>query len=262
MMLITTPRESLREELQPVLHGILDHPVYALVRTPTQLQLFLTRHVFAVWDFMSLLKALQQKLTCVTLPWRPTEYRLSRRLINDIVLGEESDEDGEGNYASHFEIYRRAMQQSGAITTDIDSLTHALESGQSWADALAASGTPAYVQQFVRTTFSLIEQESLPGLAAAFTYGREDVIPEMFRALLTGWPDHATDHWSTFRYYLDRHIELDTDEHGPMAQRMLQELCGHDDQKWEQAKVAATRALVARRQLWDGLAGELRSQQS
>ena len=70
--------------------------------------------MFAVWDFMSLLKAIQRELCGVGVPWVPSPNLQATRLVNEIVLGEESDEDGEGGYASHFVLYRRAMQRCGA----------------------------------------------------------------------------------------------------------------------------------------------------
>ena len=86
-------------------------------------------HVFAVWDFMSLLKALQRRLCCVNVPWTLSANPAACRLVNQIVLGEESDEDDKGNASSHFEIYRRAMRQCGADTAPIDSFIIEVDDG-------------------------------------------------------------------------------------------------------------------------------------
>ena len=77
-------------------------------------------HVFAVWDFMSLLKSLQKEITCVSPPWKPSKYPAEMvRLINQIVLGEESDLDQSGNAISHFELYLKGMEEVGASTAEI-----------------------------------------------------------------------------------------------------------------------------------------------
>src|SRR5882757_7152683 len=95
--------ERLRAFIQPTRQALLDHRIYCQIRGLDGLRLFMEHHVFAVWDFMSLLKALQQRICCVDVPWIPSSTSFTCRLVNEIVLGEESGEDGEGGYARHFE---------------------------------------------------------------------------------------------------------------------------------------------------------------
>jgi len=97
-------------------------------------------HVFAVWDFQSLLKAMQQRLTCTSIPWVPTADAEARRIVNEIVLDEESDELPDGGYASHFELYLQSMQQAGADTAPIERLLASLSLGAPISQALAACG--------------------------------------------------------------------------------------------------------------------------
>src|SRR5689334_25182546 len=123
--------------------------MYARLDSHEAIVTFMEHHVFAVWDFMSLLKSLQRNLTCVDVPWVPTGPTSSRRLINDIVLVEESDELG-GGFISHFELYLNGMTQAGADRAVIDSFIDRLRGGTGVPEALDASGVPASSAAFVR----------------------------------------------------------------------------------------------------------------
>ena len=121
---------------------------------------FMETHVFAVWDFMSLLKALQRGLTCVDVPWLPSRFPEARRLINEIVLGEESDVH-EGEAVSHFELYRRAMRQCGASTDAIDSFLRQISQGDSIDATLNETRVSAGARRFVRSTFEFLANGEL-----------------------------------------------------------------------------------------------------
>jgi hypothetical protein len=244
--------QVLLEKLRPLYARLAEHRLYAAFETLDDLHVFMEAHVFAVWDFMSLLKALQQGLTCVDVPWTPTRFAESRRLVNEIVLGEESDLY-DGRAISHFELYLRAMRECGAQTSQVEKLLRLLENGMDVRSALLQSGAPDVAQDFVRTTFACIAQGKLHATAAAFTFGREDLIPEMFRGFIRDQDARLFGKLATFRWYLDRHIEVDGQEHGPMALQMVTELCENDAAKWEEATAAAETALLARLALWDGI---------
>ena len=244
--------QVLSERLRPLYARLAKHRLYAAMETIEDLHIFMESHVFAVWDFMSLLKALQRGVTCVDVPWVPSRFPESRRLVNEIVLGEESDLY-RGQAVSHFELYRMAMQECGADTFAIDNLVRGLAAGKDWESALAESGAPAAAQRFVRSTFECIENGKLHAIAAAFTFGREDLIPDMFRGFIRDQDERLSGRLQTMRWYLERHIEVDGEEHGPMALRMISELCGTDAVKWQEATEAAEAALHARLALWDGV---------
>jgi hypothetical protein len=246
--------EWIRAEIGTDRERVTTHPIYRGLRTGTDLTTFMEHHVFAVWDFMSLLKSLQRGLTCVTVPWLPTGSVASRRLINDIVLVEESDELGSG-FTSHFELYRAGMAEAGADHTAIDAFLAALGAGADVTRALRIAGPPEPSARFVTTTFDIIDYSPVHCQAAAFAFGREDLIPEMFDQVISTSP---ADRFRTFRDYLDRHIEVDGEQHTPMAMQMLADLCGDDDAKWRDCAAAAGRALRARAELWDGIAAALR----
>ena len=241
---------ALQQRLLPTRQRLLAHPVYRSLRDVEDLQVFMSHHVFAVWDFMSLLKALQRKLTCVDEVWMPRGDRTSRRLINEIVLGEESDEVS-GQALSHFEMYLDAMRQVGCSTVGVEAVLARVSRGVDVQAALETAPRPA--KQFSSTTFSIVRSDSLPAIAAAFTFGREEIIPDMFVALVADLQEQGHGNTTILQDYLARHIELDGGEHGPMAERLLCEVCGDDDANWEAAGKAAEDSLRARIALWDGV---------
>jgi hypothetical protein len=249
---------ALEAKLKPLYTQLANHPLYASFRTIADLRVFMEAHVFAVWDFMSLLKALQRGLTCVDVPWLPSATPESRRLINEIVLGEESD-IYQGQHVSHFELYRLAMQQCGASTVAIDRMLFALRDGADIHEALQGSHAPDEAKAFVRDTFHILSGDKLHAIGAAFTFGREDLIPEMFKSFVRDLNHDLAGQLETFLWYLERHIEVDGEEHGPMALRMIAELCGDDAAKWAEAEQAAIFALQSRLRLWDGIAAKLLS---
>lgn len=228
---------------------LLGHPMYRELATLEDLRRFMESHVFAVWDFMSLLKRLQQQLTCVKVPWVPPPSQRVSRFINQLVLDEESDEDGRGGYASHFDIYRRAMREVGADTLHIDAVVRSIQHTGTWRPELI----PEPARSFVRCTFELLERGQAHEVAAAFAFGREDAIPEMFRALIAALDRHDPDLLAHVRHYLERHIGMDEAEHTPLALAMLEELCGADEGKWREASRAVDAAVAARLELWDGI---------
>lgn len=252
-MIATDPLQELQLRLVPLRATLLEHPLYRQIDGAASLRTFMEHHVFAVWDFMSLLKGLQKQLTCVEIPWRPARDGGAARLVNEIVLCEESDEDGEGGFASHYELYLRAMKDAGAKTDSIETFVARIDEGAGLETALGEAKVPAAAAQFVEETFHTIEQGSLSSLAAAFTFGREDLLPDVFQRIVDELNTQAGGRLEDFKYYLERHIGLDGDEHGPMATRLLQSLCGDDDELWEMAERAAGSCLLARQELWDGI---------
>ena len=91
-------------------------------------------------------------------------------------------------------------------------------------------------------------------IAAVFTFGREDLIPNMFTEILRNFQVNFPDvNLSKLIYYFERHIELDADEHGPMAMKMIDELCGNDDKKWHDVETVSILALEKRIGLWNAI---------
>ena len=237
----------------PLRAKLLEHPLYARLQTLADLRIFMEHHVFAVWDFMSLLKTLQRRLTCVNVPWVPQGEPAVRALINQIVLGEESDRGLDGRSYSHFELYLEAMREAGAETAAMDEFIRLLRDGVEVEAALAAVRAPECVRNFVAGSFQVLREGKIHAVAAAFTYGREDLIPAMFGELVASLNTQFPGRVETLRYYLERHIQLDGDEHGELGRQMVASLCGNDPLRWEEAREAAVRVLEQRLALWDGI---------
>tara|TARA_R100001369_G_scaffold88275_2_gene124582 strand:+ start:7883 stop:8662 length:780 start_codon:yes stop_codon:yes gene_type:complete len=248
---------QINKRIKPYRDTLLQHPLYSEIKTPKHLQTFMEYHVFAVWDFMSLLKSLQNSLTCTDVPWTPKGDPETRYLINEIVIAEETDINLQGERQSHFEMYLDAMKKAKADTNSINGFLERLQNS-SISEAIEQSDLPKAVQKFLRHTFSVIEENKPHKTAAAFTFGREDLIPQMFSEIIKKvQKNFPKEDLAEFKYYFDRHIELDEDEHGPMALQMVKNLCGDDGKKWREAERTIVQSLQAREQLWEGILSEI-----
>jgi hypothetical protein len=254
--------EFIEQEINALRENLKRHHLYRQLSKIDDIKLFMEKHVYAVWDFMSLLKALQMHLTCVTVPWKPAKNAKIARFINEIVFGEESDINEVGSPRSHFEMYLEAMQEVNADTQKIENLVENLSNITGIQNQLDAADLKPAERDFLKFTFQVIQSNEPHKIAAAFTFGREDLIPDMFIEIINQSNKGEKNKYPKLTYYLERHIELDGDEHGPLSLEMVQELCGEDDQKWEEALAVAKAALKQRIKLWDEIAQEIREKQT
>jgi len=235
-----------------------DHPIYAAVASVADLRCFMEHHVYSVWDFMSLIKYLQSVIAPTRYPWSPLGDGSVRRFINELVLEEESDETHiPGQYASHFELYHKAMAEIGANTTSSAQFVKTAGE-QGIVQALAQADIPRPSRQFTSRTFEFIDANKPHAVAAALALGREHIIPCMFRSILKriGVSESQA---PIFHFYLNRHIHLDEDFHAPLSLRLLNSLCAGDALKIEEAIEAANRAVTARIVFWDGVLAAIKA---
>jgi hypothetical protein len=209
-------------------------------------------HVFAVWDFMCLVKRLQRDLTSTNTLWLPSNTPLATRLINEIVLAEESDEAPDGTYISHFELYLLAMKEVGADTGQIEKFIDLIRLNTPVSEAMERVSVNPYIQDFVNSTIDTVVHGSVNQVLGSFFFGREHIIPNMFSELLNNWHIDENDA-PMFVYYLKRHLELDADEHGPAAIKIIKNLTKDNPAAMQQLSSSAVDAIDNRIILWDGM---------
>ncbi|MGY2682865.1 DUF3050 domain-containing protein [Pseudomonas tolaasii] len=239
---------------------LCSHPLFSEITSINKLQLFMQHHVFAVWDFMTLTKRLQQDLTCTQLPWLPPADAHAARLINEIVLCEESDEHLTRGYGSHFELYLEAMAEVGADTSVIKHFIQLQRQGVPPVEALRSVEVPPGVAGFVDSTLQVALNAPTHRVAAAFVHGRESVIAPMFERILHGTAG-LTGEAPTLCHYLTRHIELDGGDHGPGAEQILGRLIDADPTRQAEANETALAVVLGRITFWDDVRAALQRAQ-
>jgi len=225
----------------------------------------MTNHAYAVWDFMSLLKSIQTKVTCTQIPWTPPKNSAACRFINEIVLGEECDDVANNHkYLSHYEMYIKAMDEIGAKTLPIEKLVRDIGShnGVFWQKSLErnqrtySEDIAAETFAFTRNSLEVATKGEPHQVISYFVFGREDPIPEMFTRMLAGLEQECIEA-PYFKLYLQRHIDIDGDEHGPMSKELLVSVCGEDKKKWIDVERFAVKAIEDRIKLWDGIRDQM-----
>lgn len=257
---------AMQAHLQPWVERITHHPLPHTMTNYKALQMFLHHHVFAVWDFFCLLKALYRELACTDILWQPPLEPYGAHLLHGILGEEEGDTDLTGTPLSHFEWYLHAMNACGANTATINNFIKRLNitpltttttpdmAYQRVCAALDHPSVPKGAQAFVTQTFKSITQP-LPALAGAFVFGREGITADLFAPIISRiqtFPQKTYNPEVLIRYF-QRHVNLDTQNHFPKAFEMLNRFCQNDSSQWQCAQEGAEQALQARLRFLDAI---------
>lgn len=239
---------------------LLEHKLYSKIEAIEDLRIFTENHIYAVWDFMSLLKALQIQLTCTKTPWVPNNNSQTAYLINEIVLAEETDVNQAGQRKSHYELYLDAMKDIGAEIEGPTKIINEIAKSDNIFNCIDSLNIHPNIKEFLNFTFSVIDEGKPHKIAAIFTFGRENLIPNMFNEILREFEKNITNvDISKLIYYFERHIELDEDEHGPMALEMVSHLAHNDSKKWDEIEKISIEALEKRILLWDAIDDQIKN---
>ena len=253
------PFEQIEDAIGSLQAELRNHSVYELLVDAQAVRIFMEHHCFAVMDFMCLLKSLQQRLTVVSVPWFPPANMAAAHFINEIVVAEESDVNQGGGFISHYEMYLNAMRAAGADTARVEEFVELVRNRQHYRRALMHAEVPVAAQRFVKTTMQMCLVGKNHEVASFFVFGRENLIPEMFTEIVRRLDADGAAQFGPLLYYLERHIEIDGDEHGPMARRMIESMCGDEPRRWRQTEKAAIKALSERKRLWDAIETAIRA---
>lgn len=252
MSILSDPIAYLQQEVAPTRRLLLNNGLYYQLQSLPDLRRFMEHHIFTVWDFIALVKALRRELVVAPGSQLPASV-VARRFITEVVPDEETTTSLPGRLVSHFALYVRAMEECGADTTPIRQLVAAVTAGRPTEEALQAAQAPDAVRQFVGTTFSIIHSGKPHAVAAAVAFGHEEWIPNRLRQLVNTLRAQLPGQLDTFASCLDQHGHCATGKHALLGRELVRELCADAPERWQDCQEVAIRCLEARLKLWDGI---------
>jgi hypothetical protein len=247
--------KALHPKLTPLINQIAHHRVVTHITTIEAVRRFMEQHVFAVWDFACLIQGLLQRIALPRIPGLANHPPAGIRLLYELAASELADDHPHkpDTCISHFHWYLEAMDTCGADRHPMTHCLQQLQAGHPIAQALQQPSVLPSTRQFVQQTFDTL-QGNTPALVAHFTFGREALVPTLFAPLLTQIQQYPLPGCALLIAYLTRHIAVDSEDHFPKAAQLLEQVCGHEPQRWQQAFQGAQAALRARINFLEGLA--------
>jgi hypothetical protein len=227
---------------------LINHPLYNSIKTEEDVRIYMFNQVWCVWDFMTLVKSIQLNIVPSNILWMPPKYPELGAYIYEVLLTEETDKgyNSETN-SSHFQTYLKAMYESKVDTSSVAAFIKLLENGFDFGTATEKCGIHDEAKEFISTTFEFAKSE-LHISTAVFCLSREGVIPDIFMNLLANVS--LSNNFKIFNWYLNRHIYLDSQSHGPLSIKLFKTIVD-TPKKQDEALHASLKALKARNKFFD-----------
>lgn len=238
---------GVERELKGLRRKLAKHRLYKSLHKVEDIQEFAEHHVFAVWGSMSLLKVLQQQLTNTKIPWSPVPNPVLARLINEMVLTEESGINEQGLAQSHFEMYVDAMQEIGADTSQIHQFVQLIYAGATVDYAMNQIKIDRKISHFIVYIFNIIKTGKTHLIAASLILSRTDIPSKIFLEILTDTEQDA----HKWKYCLTHHAEFNPGQYGTSSLELIAELCGKNKKDWQEVIEVAKHALNQKIILWN-----------
>lgn len=248
----STEIEQIKEIIRPYRERLLCHEIYNNLESIDYLRNFLENQSFIVWNFIGLVKVLQHHLTCLEVPWVPSEHPNLRRTINQIVLEEESGIALHGTSLSHLEFFIRGMSKMGAKTNQIDLLLALIKKGDTLEECLEQLCISPALKSYLAYSFNVIRTKELHKIAGILAFSNIHLMPDFFHELYEN-PNLPKENISTLQFYFRRKQELEKNEYKIRSYQLVSELCGKDKEKWNNVRQVSINSLKHRIILWDAM---------
>lgn len=232
------------------------HKLYKNVNDEASLRTFVEHHILCVWGYGFLLRNLYQDLVGRVAPLASQPQKEAQRLIAEIMIEEEFEEQADGSLLSHLELYLEAMQAVGADMGPTMSLFDMVEAGESWKIGLQQSNFPSLAARYARCILSFADRP-LHERAALLFYEGEPFIPDNFLAQLAGLPGTEG-----LVEYFERHIEGLKKPGFSASGRLVELFCGDDAQLNDEAEKAAELIMNLRIELWNEISDQIEEKQT
>lgn len=251
-VVVVYTHKKINETIEPLLNELNSHIIYKSMHSIDDLRGFMSIHVFAVWDFMNYVKALQKEFTSTGVPFIIKDPKISR-FINEINIDEETDKEVDGcGHISHVSLYLRAMKEISADSSKFDEFYNKIVRSGSldYEEIFRELNLPNCLQEFLLHNRNIVESDDKIKIASQFLYGREKIIPNMFKNIIDDFKLDKKES-ETFIYYMERHIEVDGDSHGPLSEELIDILIDDDEYNYHTVLYNAQEAILTRIKLWD-----------